>query len=379
MKKRLKKVAILMSFVMFASMGLNVNADELSDAEEKKQALEEQKQAAEGEKDSLAATLSTTVAELQDTRIKTHEKHNEVLEKEIELEMAKITANDQYEAMKKRIKYIFEGGDLQFITLLAESKDMSDLVNKAEYVKTVSEYDREMLTKYQETVSQIETQEAELKVEHAKLEEMQAALTQRQTEFEALLASKEAELGNLDKELQDQIAHVESIKQAKEAAEAAAAAAAAESATGGGSSTGYVSGGESVVTGSGQFTHPLPGAPISSPFGWRTSPITGGSEHHNGVDYVAGSGTPVYAAADGVVTVASYHYSAGNWIHINHGNGLVSIYMHASSFVSGITPGATVTKGQHIMNVGSTGDSTGAHLHFEVRQNGVAVNPLQFL
>lgn len=368
MKKGFRKIAILMSFIVFCSLGLNVNADELSDAEQQKKALEEKKQAAESEKNSLAATLSATVAELEETRIKTHEKHNEVIEKEIELETARVTANDQYESMKKRIKYIFEGGDLQFITMLAESKDMSDLINKAEYIKTTSEYDRDMLNEYQATVSKIEVQEAELKAEHAKLEEMQVGLSARQAEFESLLASKEAELGGLDKELQDQIAHVESIKQAQ--SEAAAAT---------DNSPGYVSGGSSVVTGNGTFTHPVPGSPITSPFGWRTSPITGGSEHHNGVDYSAAAGTPVYAAADGVVTVASYHYSAGNWIHINHGNGLVTIYMHASSFVSGIAPGTTITKGQHIMNVGSTGDSTGAHLHFEVRQNGVAVNPLQFL
>ena len=128
-----------------------------------------------------------------------------------------------------------------------------------------------------------------------------------------------------------------------------------------------------VVSGSGQFTNPCPGAVISSTFGYRDFD----GAFHKGLDLAAGEGTPTYAAADGTVVIAGWSDSAGNWVVINHGNGLTTKYMHHSALC--VTAGQTVVKGQQIGYVGNTGNSFGAHLHFQVESGGVAVDPLGYL
>ncbi len=115
----------------------------------------------------------------------------------------------------------------------------------------------------------------------------------------------------------------------------------------------------------------------SSNYGWRIDPFTGQQAFHEGVDFMSAAGTPVMAAASGVVVYSAYHPQYGNMVEIDHGNGLVSRYAHASALL--VKVGEAVLKGQRIALVGSTGRSTGAHLHFEVRQNGAPQNPERFL
>lgn len=131
-----------------------------------------------------------------------------------------------------------------------------------------------------------------------------------------------------------------------------------------------VSGGGIVIVGNGQFTNPHPGCVITSEFGYR------GSEFHNGIDLAIPGGSeghPTYAAADGTVIIAGWSDSAGYWVVIDHGGGLVTKYMHHSQII--VSAGQTVRKGQMIGYAGNTGNSFGAHLHFQVEVNGVAVNP----
>lgn len=128
----------------------------------------------------------------------------------------------------------------------------------------------------------------------------------------------------------------------------------------------------------GFFANPVPGAVVTSPFGWRLHPIWGESLFHAGIDLgTNGANLPIYAARCGVVTFVGYGVSAGNWIEITHGNGLVTKYMHNAMNL--VTLGQEVVIGQQIGIVGSTGNSTGPHLHFQVEMNGVPINPMQFL
>jgi murein DD-endopeptidase MepM/ murein hydrolase activator NlpD len=116
---------------------------------------------------------------------------------------------------------------------------------------------------------------------------------------------------------------------------------------------------------------------IGSGFGWRTDPFTGDMARHEGVDFAAPPGTPIHAAAGGVVLVADHHPVWGNVVEIDHGNALMTRYAHALRLV--VRPGDLVKRGQKIAEVGSTGRSTGPHLHFEVHSKGVAQNPSKFL
>ena len=135
--------------------------------------------------------------------------------------------------------------------------------------------------------------------------------------------------------------------------------------------TSWIQGGPNVVSGNGFFTHPCPGYRYQSSYFGEVrdfDPVP-----HKGHDYAADAGTPTYAAAAGRVTIAGWSSSAGNWVVIDHGNGLVTKYMHHSALC--VTAGQYVEKGQQIGAVGTTGYSTGNHLHFQVELNGVAVNP----
>src|SRR5699024_9217186 len=165
---------------------------------------------------------------------------------------------------------------------------------------------------------------------------------------------------------------IEELKrQAEEAERLRKEQAAAQS---GGSSYRPGSGG-TVVSGNGYFTHPCPGMTYQSSYFGEIRPYeTGG---HKGNDYAVQAGTPTYAAAAGTVITASWSNSAGNWVVINHGNGLVTKYMHHSAIC--VSAGQYVEKGQQIGYVGSTGQSTGPHLHFQVELNGVPVSPDNYL
>jgi murein DD-endopeptidase MepM/ murein hydrolase activator NlpD len=127
----------------------------------------------------------------------------------------------------------------------------------------------------------------------------------------------------------------------------------------------------------GRLIVPVPGAPITSPYGWRIHPIYGTSRLHTGIDYGADEGTPIRAAADGVVVSAGWYGGYGNATIIDHGGGIATLYGHQSSM--SVVAGQKVTQGQTIGRVGCTGDCTGPHVHFEVRVNGDPVDPTPYL
>lgn len=379
-----KKIAsLLLVSVLCLGMAANADASEISETEKKAEELENQKKAAEGEKASLENQLNGILTEMDETKAKIEAKEIEVREKEEELVQAKIDENDQYESMKKRIKYMYENGNSQFIEILCESKSIGEFLNNAEYITTISQYDRNMLTEFQQIVEAVAEQEEMLKTEYAELETLQDSLIAKQEELNQLVEGKEEELKQISADLG---ATQERLAQLKEAAAAAArkqeelarlakaqaeAQAQANAGSGGGA-------GAAVVSGNGMFTHPCPGySRISSEFGWREAPIAGAGNNHKGMDLAAPTGTPIYAAAAGTVTTARYSSSAGNWVVINHGNGLQTYYMHASALY--VSEGQSVSKGQNIAAVGSTGQSTGPHLHFQVMLNGTPVNPRNYL
>lgn len=278
---------------------------------------------------------------------------------------------------------MYENGNSQFIEILCESKSIGEFLNNAEYISTISEYDRNMLVQFQEIVKQVQEQEATLKKEYEELEVMQNELIAKQDNLNELMESKQEEIEQISDDLGATQEKLQKLKEAAEAAkrkqeEMARAAAAAAAAAKAGSDGSSASAGAPVVSGNGTFTHPCPGMTyISSEFGWRAQPLPGASSNHKGMDFAAPTGTPIYAAAAGTVTSASYSGNAGNLIVINHGNGLQTYYMHCHAMY--VSAGQTVSKGQNIGAVGTTGNSTGPHLHFQVMLNGTPTNPRNYL
>ena len=229
-------------------------------------------------------------------------KETEISTAEEELVQAKVDEDEQYNSMKKRIKYMYEGGNTQFLEILMSSSNIGDLLNKAEYVSKLSSYDRDMLTAFQDTVKAVEEKEAKLQDEYEKLNTLQSSLVSQQTEAQTLISSKEAQIAEIQDQITDNANLLADLKakaeeakrlQEEQAAAAAAAAAAAKknnsgSSSGGSSSSRPASSGN-VVSGSGYFTHPCPGMTYQSSYFGEVRSFD--SRPHKGNDYAAISRT----------------------------------------------------------------------------------------
>ncbi len=355
-------ISILCVLTLCLGMTFQVEATGLQEKREQLSDLEKEKAAAEQEKENLSQELEEIVADMAEIKEQIEAKEAELEKKEEELIQAQIDENDQYESMKKRIKYMYENGSGQFIEVLFEAKNITDFLNKAEYISTISDYDRDMLKEFQDVVAEVEAQEQQLQKEYDEIEAMQNELIEKQETVETLISEKDSEIDEMSEELQE-------LKEAVATAERKQRERASSYSN---------SAGASVVSGNGMFTHPCPGyTRISSYFGWREQPLPGASTNHKGMDFAAPTGTPIYAAAAGTVTSAGYSGNAGNLIIINHGNGLQTYYMHCHKIY--VKAGQKVSKGQNIAIVGTTGNSTGPHLHFQVMSGGTPVNPQNYL
>ena len=201
-----------------------------------------------------------------------------------------------------------------------ESENMGDFLNKAEYVSQISEYDRNELIRYQETVKDVQKKEEQIQTEYGELNTLQTELISQQEEVQNLIDSNEAKLSEIQSQIDENSALLQQLHaQAEEEKRV-------QNERGG---TTWVDGGPNVITGNGFFTHPCPGYTYQSSYFGEVrdfDPVP-----HKGHDYAAPAGTPTYAAAAGKVIIAGWSYSAGNWVVIDHGNGLVTKYMHHSA------------------------------------------------
>lgn len=393
MKKNRMISYVLAAALFVGSLApITVQAETIESAKKKAEQLKREKAQAQKEQSSLSAQLNKIIEDLKKAQSDVEVKEKEIAETEDELTAARIKENEQYEAMKIRIKYMYENGDSDMIAVLLSAEDMADFLNKAEYVEQISIYDREMLVEFQNIVKDIEEKEAKLKKEKEELLTLQDNLSKKQKEVESLLASKNAQISDLESQIGENAkvlnALIEAAKEAERRRQEAEEAAKQEaennkrpsggnSSSGSGSSGGNYKPGGSVISGNGTLSNPCPGARISSEFGPRRAPTAGASSYHRGRDYAAPSGTPIYASAAGTVITASYNGVRGNYVVIDHGNGLQTWYQHASRLY--VSAGQKVSRGQNIAAVGTTGVSTGAHLHYEVHVNGTAVDPRKYL
>lgn len=384
MNRRKKSIiSAVLIMVLCTTLNLNVNATTVEEAQRKADELESKKKSAEEEKNSLASQLSTIVSDMNTIKEKLEKKQTEIQTAENELVEAKVDENNQYESMKKRIRFMYENGNSQFLEILLDCESISDFLNKAEYFSQISTYDRNMLTEFQNVVKEVEEKEATLEKEYAELSGLQDELIKKQDEVQSLLDGKKIQIADLENQIGDNAATLEKlVKEAeaerqKQLQQQAAIQAAQQAANNGAASGGGGSYTEPdstpVVSGNGQFTNPCPGGYVSSTFGYRDFDAS----FHKGLDLAAAEGTPTYAAAGGTVITAGWSDSAGNWVVINHGNGITTKYMHHSALC--VSEGQVVAKGQQIGYVGNTGNSFGAHLHFQVEINGAAVDPQGYL
>ncbi|MCR5153962.1 MAG: peptidoglycan DD-metalloendopeptidase family protein [Lachnospiraceae bacterium] len=294
---------------------------------------------------------------------------------------SKAYADRQYDQMKLRIKYMYENGDDTFFDVLFGSAGISDFLNALEYRMQITAYDNSLYTKYENAKN--EAYETGLLLE-AKLEELTALEATKEYELESvrtLKAAKSARIIKLANEIGldedtiadywDEIVYQGATIEELTVLEEERLAAEAE---------------RLRIEAEYKFNHsldnilwPVPSSyKITSYFGPRKAPIEGASTYHQGIDIGKSPvGTPIISVLAGEVIHAGYGESAGNYLRISHGNGVVSVYMHCSKLL--VDKGDEVERGQLIAYVGDTGVATGPHLHFGLYIDGKAINPLEYL
>lgn len=340
----------------------------LSDIKKLVQQLEKSKDSLKNYVKELDGQLISIGEKIEELKSLIEEKEQEIEETRKELDEAIATEEKQYEEMKIRIKFMYEKGDQFYLDMLMGASSFGDMINKAGYVEAISAYDRGKLNEYGENRMLIEVIKEQLEEEEAALQEAKAAVEKEQDNLEILIDNKNKEIVAYESDIATQ---EQAIKEYEEyIREQDQMIAALEK------SLREMEGSKRTYDG-GVFKWPAPSyTRITDSYGWRHHPILNKQQFHNGVDMAAPGGSPILAAYDGTVVAAGYSSSMGNYIYLNHGSGLVTIYMHASALY--VSVGQEVSKGDKIAAVGTTGRSTGNHLHFGVRLNGSYVDPMAY-
>ena len=336
----------------------------LEEMQEKIDGLEQLRNDAKAYIQAMDAELAVAEDNLADLQAQTAAKEEEIAQTELELADARAVEKEQYESMKLRIQFMFENGNQSYLDLILSSESMAELLNKAEYIAQITEYDRRMLEEYKQIRADIEDKEARLVREHEELQDLVAQAEEEKEAIELLIAAKAEQLARYEAEIAASEEELDAMEEELAAIDNRIAELEEQ----------WRRENSRVIYDGGQFLFPLDYySRVTSEYGWREHPIFKTQKFHSGIDFGAPSGQPIKAAYRGEVVIAEYSSSAGNYIMLNHGNGLATVYMHCSKL--NVSVGQIVEKGDIIGLVGSTGNSTGPHLHFSVRQNGEYVDP----
>ncbi len=386
--------ATLMVLIMFipcfsAQIIFGDNKSDLKEAQDKQNDIKNKKEETQDKIDKLKEQSSDVTALIQgldsqmgditaaldEVNAKIDQLESEISETEEKLQQAEADKEEQYKAMKLRIQYMYEHNDYTYIEMLLTSGSMGEFLNKFEYINKISEYDREMLETYQETINTITTSKLKLEEDKEELVTSQQSLQDQKDALEIVQNEKSAQLATLNANKASQQAYMKQLEEDEKKLDrevnSIIAKIQAEESSGKAPTNKYDGG---------KFKWPTVSTRITSPYGDmedRSSP-------HKGVDIGAVSigvpGDAVYAAYDGKVVIAhrqsEYYSTAGNYVMIYHGNGLYTRYLHLDSL--SVSVGQQVTKGQKVGLMGNTGNSFGAHLHFDVNLNGSYVNPMTY-
>lgn len=401
-------LALLMLFSVVASvlssLAYAVSQSDIDALQEQKAALREEQEQIQAEIEGLQSEQATVLEqkaaldaqnELARQEIELINEQIDIYDQLIEnksndLDAATAAQEEQTEKYRARIRAMEEQGTTSYLAILFEATSFSDFLSRLDVVFEIMERDYAIETElidlreataqakaeYEETRTSQEGARVELLERKAELEtQIDAAcelIAEIETNIEAhqadYLANEEAE-NQLDSEINELIAELEAQRLAEEEAKRKQEQAANGGQTGG-TAAGQTPSGEAP---SGMFIWPTTGYTVSSPWGYRTHPIFGTQKFHSGIDIAVNANEPIYAAASGTVVTAMNSSSYGNYVMISHGNGYYTLYAHMTEYI--VTNGQTVSQGDVIGYVGSTGWSTGPHLHFEVRVNGSTIDP----
>jgi murein DD-endopeptidase MepM/ murein hydrolase activator NlpD len=294
----------------------------------------------------------------------------------LEASISKTQTQYDYQSrlLEKRMTAAYREGDWYYLEIILGAKDLKDLIDRSEFINRVIEANRRDAIELDRTKRDLESSKSEMQRALTQVSEKRAEAVSVEKRWRDLRSQRQAKVnaqqaiyGEKRSLLAETKKNITKLKAIAAAEDRASDRIRAQLAAGGGSG---------VYNGVMQW--PVPASyNITSPFGWRMHPILGYRRFHAGIDIAAPSGSTIVASGSGTVISAGYYGGYGNVVMIDHGNGVVTVYAHQSAI--GASVGQRVSKGERIGAVGSTGLSTGPHLHFEVRINGNPVNPMSYL
>lgn len=305
-----------------------------------------------------------------------------------ELEEAKASKEDQSRIMSKRIKFLYENGNMAYMEVIFEANNFQEFLKRADYVSKISKYDSNMFLQLQTTEDKIRMATKSLKQDYQNTKTLTAKAKTEKEKLDQAAAKKKSKLASYQKQLasdKELLAWFEAEEKRQEEMDLASAKDGNADNTTSKSKATTESKKETTTTpspsttvSSGNLIWPVPSChSISSGYGYRIHPVTGVRKLHAGIDIPCSTGTTIVAAASGTVVDAGYNAYNGNYLKISHGNGLETMYLHCSKLL--VSSGARVSGGQTIAKSGATGMVSGAHLHFVVKKNGNYVNPQNYL
>ena len=348
----------------------------LSNLEKIKKDLETQKSNLKNYVAQLDQDLSQIEQNIVELKSKIAAKEEEITQTQAELDAALEKEENQKDAMVSRIRLMYEKSDSYILDMMLKAESFSDFLNRADFVELVMSYDRQQWKDFMENRKYIELCKEELEAEKAILDEARAGVEQEQANMEALIDQKNRDITAYESDISNKEQAIKEYKQS--IADQDAEIAALEAAIAAEKKKILEASGTVLTYDGGTFKFPLASyTRISDDYGNRIHPTLGIEQFHNGVDFAAPKGTAIYAAYDGQVVAATYSNTMGNYVMIDHGGGLYTIYMHASALY--VSKDDVVVRGETIAAVGSTGRSTGNHLHFSVRKDGSYTSPWNYL
>jgi murein DD-endopeptidase MepM/ murein hydrolase activator NlpD len=329
--------------------------------------------------DETNHAITSVNARLDELGEQSHSTQNKIAWNTVQLEAAQRSLSLHDAALKKRLVDIYENGDLSYAAVLLSARSFSEFVERWEDLRLLINSNEEAVRQRRDAERAVASIESELQRTQLELAQAQQQQAQARSQLGAL-ADERANLVSLAdqqrRHIAAEVAEMEGLSAAEESelealiqqrARELEAERLAQRRAAGIAGTPYV-----PSSGPGSFSWPVSGT-ITSPFGWRSNPFGGSPEFHQGLDIAAPTGTTVVAAASGTVILAKWYGGYGNYILIDHGGGYSTGYGHLSAIY--VSDGQAVQRGQAIGAVGSTGQSTGPHLHFEVRIDGKPVDP----
>ncbi|MEA5009043.1 peptidoglycan DD-metalloendopeptidase family protein [Clostridium tyrobutyricum] len=348
---------------------LNKVNESIKDLKEKIEDVKGEKQDTLDELNKINNDADRLLDEIKQNNTAISEVQKEILEAEKNLKEQEEEYNTYKKLYNKRLKVMYVNGPTGYLEIILASENFSDLISRFDILKKIIEFDKTTLNEMKTKQIEIENKKKDLESKKNNLDTLKNTLSTKKSELDAANAKKKAYYKELDKDLVKLEKALDQEVEESNNLEAQIRSLTSKSSNNNSNSESYSGTRGPILKVSDIGRMPV----VTSPFGMRLHPILKKYKMHTGIDYGAPSGTPIYVMSDGVAIISTYSSGYGNYIVIDHGGGVSTLYSHNSANL--VSPGQTVKKGQLIGKVGQTGYATGPHVHFEVRINGTPVNP----